>query len=75
MSGVLPDKRSGAHQTYGFLIAHGNGIRQDDELAIADIVDIAPTVLHLHGLSIPESMDGHVLTDMLETRHATAAAV
>ena len=66
VTGILPDKRSGAHQTYGFLIACGDGIRKTDELAAADVVDIAPTVLYLQGLAAPEHMDGRVLMDMID---------
>ncbi|GAB3276942.1 alkaline phosphatase family protein [Larkinella harenae] len=31
----------------------------------SSIIDIAPTVLHLHGLAIPKSMDGRVLSELL----------
>lgn len=65
VSGVLPDKRSGAHQTYGFLAASGAGIRHANGLAPADIVDIAPTILHLQRVAIPPTMDGRVLADMI----------
>lgn len=66
VQGELPDKRSGAHRTYGFLIGRGNGIRNACRPSPADIVDIAPTVLHLQGLPVPEKLDGRVLADMLE---------
>lgn len=65
VSGGLPDKRSGAHQTYGFLAASGAGIRHTNGLAPADIVDIAPTILRLQGVAIPPAMDGRVLADMI----------
>ena len=68
VSGILPDKRSGAHQTHGFLIASGGGIMKASGLEPADIVDIAPTILHLQGVAIPSHMDGHALTDMIEGR-------
>jgi predicted AlkP superfamily phosphohydrolase/phosphomutase len=65
--GTLPDKRSGAHMTYGFLVAQGNGIRRTGRLGAADIVDIAPTILRLQGLPLPGHLEGHPLEDMLET--------
>jgi predicted AlkP superfamily phosphohydrolase/phosphomutase len=68
VSGTLPDKRSGAHQTYGFLAAAGRGIRNTNGLQPADIVDIAPTLLRLQGVAVPAHMDGRVLEDMLEAR-------
>jgi len=74
VAGIPPDKRSGAHQTYGFLIACGDKIRKTSELAAADIVDIAPTVLHLQGLAAPGHMDGRVLADMIAGRIGTALA-
>lgn len=66
VSGILPDNRSGAHNCYGFLVASGERIRKAGTLAAADIVDIAPTVLHLLGLVPPRILDGRVLKDMIE---------
>ena len=66
VAGVLPDKRSGAHRIHGFLIASGDRIRKTDELASADIVDLAPTILHLQGVEPPSSLEGRVMTDMIE---------
>ena len=63
--GVLPDKRSGAHRTFGFLAAGGRGIRPAGRLEPADILDIAPTILCLQGIDIPRHMDGRALTDMI----------
>lgn len=74
VTGVLPDKRSGAHKTHGFLIASGNGIRKSAELPTADIVDIAPTILHLQGLPVPKHMDGRALADMIAGRTVTTVA-
>ncbi len=63
--GVLPDKRSGAHQTFGFLATGGRGVRQAGRLPAADILDIAPTILTMQGVAVPTHMDGHVLADMI----------
>jgi hypothetical protein len=65
VTGTLPDKRSGAHQTFGFLAAAGRGIRNAGRLDAADIMDIAPTILRMQGVAIPGQMDGRTLTDML----------
>jgi predicted AlkP superfamily phosphohydrolase/phosphomutase len=65
--GALPDKRSGAHTTFGFLAASGPGIRRAGQLQAADILDIAPTILRLQGLALPGHLDGRVLEEMLET--------
>ena len=68
VNGILPDKRSGAHQTNGFLVASGEGIRKTSGLETADIVDIAPTILHLQGVAISPHIDGRVLADMIDER-------
>jgi hypothetical protein len=65
--GVLPDKRSGAHQTFGFLSVGGRGTRSAGRLDSADIIDIAPTILTLQGVAVPARMDGRALADMLVT--------
>ena len=65
ISGELADKRSGAHQTYGFIIANGKNIKHSKEIEEKNIMDIAPTILHLFDIPIPGDMDGEVLKDML----------
>lgn len=57
---------SGSHRELGLVIAAGPsfallGYRADP----ASLMDIAPTVLHLHDLPVPATMDGSVLTDRL----------
>ncbi len=52
------DSRSGAHSAYGFVIATGPGLPAGIELDGYSIYDIAPTVLHVAGVPIPEVMDG-----------------
>ena len=42
--------------------------------AQADLLDIAPTVLHLLGVPVPADMDGHVLTELLDPAAAPPAA-
>jgi hypothetical protein len=50
----------------GILIASGGPFRRAATLASANILDIAPTVLHLLGLPVAEDLDGRVLTDALD---------
>lgn len=47
------------HRKEGFIGLHGESFGTVDEGA--DLVDIAPTVLHYLGEDIPEEMDGEVL--------------
>jgi predicted AlkP superfamily phosphohydrolase/phosphomutase len=53
--------RTGTHRMNGILFMRGPGIRPGIQLDESCITDIAPTVLALMGLPIPNSMDGHVL--------------
>jgi predicted AlkP superfamily phosphohydrolase/phosphomutase len=55
---------TGTHRLDGIFIARGPRIRGGAPLAKAEIVDIAPTVLHLCGLVAPSHMDGRALTEL-----------
>ena len=55
---------SGMHRDHGLLIAQGPGIRCDQEVRSAEIIDLAPTFLHWLGLDVPGDMDGHVLESL-----------
>jgi predicted AlkP superfamily phosphohydrolase/phosphomutase len=56
---------SGCHRRHGILVAWGEGIRSGQTVENARIMDLTPTILHLMGLSVPEDMDGRVLTSAL----------
>jgi predicted AlkP superfamily phosphohydrolase/phosphomutase len=69
---------SGCHRQHGILIAWGAEVRSEAPSPVgrpgegqtvegARIVDLAPTILHLMGLPVPEDMDGRVLTEALTT--------
>ncbi len=51
------------HRSHGILVMAGAGIKQDQRVYGANIIDIAPTILHLAGLPVGEDMDGRVLLD------------
>jgi predicted AlkP superfamily phosphohydrolase/phosphomutase len=57
---------TGDHRTTGVLIAHGHAFRAGAAPEGATLFDIAPTVLHLLGVPVPEDMDGRVLTEILD---------
>lgn len=59
-----PNKaRNGTHTLDGIFIAQGPGIRAGQTIN-ANLVDIAPTAVHLAGVPIPEETDGEVLLRM-----------
>jgi predicted AlkP superfamily phosphohydrolase/phosphomutase len=64
---------SGCHRRNGLLIVKGAGVRRGT-VDGARIVDLAPTILHLMGLPVPDDMDGKVLTSMLSIDRPVAYA-
>lgn len=58
------------HRQFGIFIAKGPGIRKDERIYGANLLDICPTLLHLFGLPVGEDMDGKVLLDLYEERPA-----
>ncbi len=60
--------RSGGHQMNGIFLAHGPGIAADTRLTGANIVDVAPTVLQLMQLPVPDHFDGRVLMEIFRER-------
>jgi predicted AlkP superfamily phosphohydrolase/phosphomutase len=58
---------SGCHRLQGVLIARGPGIAHG-EIHNARIIDLAPTILHLMNVPVPDDMDGRVLTEALVTQ-------
>ena len=52
---------SGSHRMDGLLMMKGKRIRQGAEIEGAEIIDLAPSILHLLDLPVPKEMDGRVL--------------
>jgi predicted AlkP superfamily phosphohydrolase/phosphomutase len=55
---------NGFHKLNGIIMARGQGIKKNVEIKGAGIMDLAPTILYMLGLPIPDNMDGKVLTDI-----------
>ncbi len=53
------------HRPYGIFAAAGAGIRRDELIHGATLLDVAPTVLTLLGLPVADDMDGQALTRIL----------
>jgi predicted AlkP superfamily phosphohydrolase/phosphomutase len=56
---------SGTHRMNGVFLAYGQAVQPGVQVKDAQIVDLAPTILHLMGEPIPEHMDGGVLKEIL----------
>lgn len=61
---------TGDHRMEGVFIGSGPAFLPGSTLADdANLLDIAPTVLHLLGVPTPADMDGRVLTEVLDKNH------
>ena len=49
----------------GVFLAYGRAVQPGVQVKDAQIVDLAPTILHLMGEPVPEHMDGGVLHEIL----------
>ena len=56
----------GTHRMDGIVIFYGPDIRRGGRIKDAKIYDLAPTILHIFGLPIPEDMDGRVLKEIFD---------
>ena len=53
------------HQIDGVAVLWGNNVRKGVKIENASVLDIAPTVLYLMGMAVPEDMPGKILKDAL----------
>jgi predicted AlkP superfamily phosphohydrolase/phosphomutase len=67
--------KSGSHRDNGIFLAEGPGVRAGVTVDGAQIIDVAPTILHLLGVPVPEDMDGRVLLEILEEEAAGEVAI
>lgn len=67
---------TGTHRPEGIFMLRGPGIRPNQQITGARIIDMAPTLLQLFGLAVPNGMDGSILSDALTdvTLHNPVAA-
>ncbi len=56
---------SSSHRMNGMFLAAGAGIKPAGPFSGAQLIDLAPTILHLMGLPVPADMDGRVLSEIL----------
>ncbi len=65
----LPKRTSGTHRFEGVFILKGGGIKTNFTVKGARIIDIAPTILTMLGIPVPEDMDGRVLNEVFTEDH------
>jgi len=56
----------GTHHIDGIFLAYGPSIKKGYKIENTKIYDVAPTILHIFDLPIPNDMDGRVLTEIFE---------
>ncbi|MCI4624464.1 MAG: alkaline phosphatase family protein [Candidatus Magnetoovum sp. WYHC-5] len=60
----VDNRNSATHRMDGIFIINGNGVVSGKTIQGANITDMAPTILHTMGLSVPRDMDGKVLAEV-----------
>jgi len=51
----------GTHRLHGILVGRAPALEKGVEIENSHLIDLAPTILHLLGVSVPQDMDGSVL--------------
>jgi predicted AlkP superfamily phosphohydrolase/phosphomutase len=62
----VSDAISAQHRMEGIFIASGPAVKKGIEVGNMTVVDLAPLMLYLMGLPIPEAVDGELRKDLLE---------
>lgn len=64
-----PDFSPALHRMNGIIIIEGEEIKKKFKIEGAHITDIAPTILYLLGLPVPNDMDGKVITSCIKEEY------
>lgn len=59
---------SGMHRSHGMLVMHGPDFKAGERIDGAEIIDLAPTVLHALDRAIPDDMDGQPLLSAFSSK-------
>lgn len=54
------------HSPYGIVVINGPGIKKDERIYGASILDVTPTILTMYGLPVGADMDGNVMINAFE---------
>lgn len=66
---VIPKEPTGPaieHSPYGIIVMKGPGIKKDELVFGASLLDVTPTLLHIFGLPAASDMDGKILIQAFE---------
>jgi len=63
---IFTNGKSNRHALNGIFLAYGPDIKGAGEIQVAKIYDLAPTVLHIFDLPVPDDMDGRVLKEIFK---------
>jgi hypothetical protein len=66
--------KEGYHDPVGMVLLRGAGIRERGELQDCTTLDLAPTILHLMGISPPPYMKGRILEEAFTSAPALSVA-
>jgi predicted AlkP superfamily phosphohydrolase/phosphomutase len=66
--------KSGSHRREGIFVARGPNISAGMAISGASLADLAPTILRVLGVAVPDDMDGSVLAEILPDRHGPIVA-
>lgn len=65
----MSDHLTGCHRAEGILVIKGKGLAKGKKIEGATIMDLAPTILYILGVPIPEDMDGRPLYQAFTREH------
>jgi predicted AlkP superfamily phosphohydrolase/phosphomutase len=65
----------GTHRLYGIIVATAPALKTGAKIENARLIDVAPTILHLLDIPVPEDMDGKVLTSLFNPGFLSAHEV
>lgn len=65
---VFSDLRNGEHRQYGLLITAGPAFAECESVCDRSILDVFPLILALSNVSIPEDVDGSIVTERLSEK-------
>jgi predicted AlkP superfamily phosphohydrolase/phosphomutase len=74
----LPPEKAewgGTHRLDGIIVARAPALKAGAKIENARLIDIAPTLLHILDVPVPEDMDGKVMTSLFQPDFLSAHAV